>query len=476
MRRSLAIAVFLAVVLANAVLSGFETASADDLSISGNVWFDTNSDGVRQANENGNGTGVVLYGPGGTRSNTNADTQGNYTFAGLAAGEYVVEVPLTSFVQMVLVLGDEKSGPPFNQSVTLTDTPVQHVDFVFVNARLPMFIGLAFINAAPADFPKVRAFIDGADCTGPPGILPTDLDAATYQVSVLTAELKQDCGEDGDTVTFTINGLLANETALFQTVPPGTAPLQDGRGRLRLTFGPPFDVFWPSIDERDSAGNPVFDYDYTVVAMIDGKICATGLGRVWASIMVIVPSEVQEPGCGNEGAVVSFAVDGFATSVTRIWRSEPPSEGYEALPIKLVKSESAALAGPRFAYYWVDLPEMRSTHPLIDEVTQFVGAQVDGHSCGSARGVGPARVLVTVAPASLREGCGTPGATVELSQGTGSFATLAWQPGFHDAPAAPGIAQAGELVEPAPASTTVPGSSQIAPPSVGDAGLLSGAR
>ena len=88
MHRSLVIAAILSVVLANAVLSGFETASADDLSISGNVWFDTNSDGVRQANENGNGTGVVLYGPGGTRSNTKADTQGNYTFPGLAAGEF----------------------------------------------------------------------------------------------------------------------------------------------------------------------------------------------------------------------------------------------------------------------------------------------------------------------------------------------------------------------------------------------------
>ncbi|HEX5141500.1 MAG TPA: SdrD B-like domain-containing protein, partial [Dehalococcoidia bacterium] len=181
MHRSLVIAAILSVVLATAGLSGFETASADDLSISGTVWFDVNSDGQRQANESGNGTGVVLYGPGGTRSNTKADAQGNYTFSGLTAGEYVVEVPLTSFNQMVLVQGEEKSGPPFNQTVTLTDAPVQHVDFVFVNARLPMFTGLAFINAAPADFPKVRAFIDGADCTGPPGILPTDLDAATYQ-------------------------------------------------------------------------------------------------------------------------------------------------------------------------------------------------------------------------------------------------------------------------------------------------------
>jgi hypothetical protein len=267
-----------------------------------------------------------------------------------------------------------------------------------------------------------------------------------------------------------VNGLPANETASWEPVPPNVSRFYYEENRsLRLTVGPSFDVFWPRVEERDAVGEQVWGYGYTVAAMIDGQVCAIGLPRVWDSIMVIVPSETMRPGCGREGATVTFAIEGFAVSEAQVWSAKSQDE-YEELVLDLVKSETAALAGPKFAYYWVELPEMVPTHPLSDEVEQTVIATIDGEYCGQARGVGPKRVLVAVAPAELREGCGRPGATVALSQTDEPYATVTWQLGFHQGPAAPGIAQGGAL--PPEASTGAP-SQQILPPSVGDAGLAS---
>ena len=459
-----------------AVFTGRSAVAQEPLSISGTVWFDQNSDGVRQPGDIGVARReLFLAGPGGVTRQTQTDRDGHYAFSGVSAGTY--SVSMSEQTMTIQTSPEKRARPPYSRIVELSTVSVEGVDFGFGMAdRLTGFRGLAFINAAPADNPRVRAFVDGLDCTGPQQLIPPDLDHAFFWISVLSSALLPGCGDDGDVVTFTINGLAANETAMYTAVltrqegvsPPGQTPLQDERHSLNLTVGAPFAVFWPEVYEYDEVGHREFNYGHTVAAMIDGQVCAVGLSRVWASIMVIVPSETMKPGCGREGAIVTFAVEGFGMSETEVWSAKPqlPASD-EGLDLELVKSETAPLAGPRFAYYWIDLPAMVPTHPLFDEVEQIVIASIDGKYCGQARGVGPRRVLVAVAPAELREGCGRPGAQVAFSQTDEPYATATWQPGFHDGPAAPGIAQAGEL---APAREQAP-SQAISPPSVGDGGL-----
>jgi hypothetical protein len=448
------------------------------LSISGTVWFDQNSDGVRQPGDIGVARReLFLAGPGGVTRQTQTDRDGHYVFSGLSAGTY--SVSMSEQTLTIQTSPEKKARPPYTRTVELLTELVGGVDFGFgMPDRLTGFRGLAFINATPADNPRVRAFIDGLDCTGPQQLIPPDLDHAFFWISVLSSALLPGCGDDGDVVTFTINGLAANETAMYTAAltrqegvsPPGQTPLQDERYSLNLTVGVPFAVFWPEVYEYDEVGHREFTYGHTVAALIDGQVCADGVSRVWASILIIVPSETMKPGCGHEGAIVTFAVEGFSTTETRIWSTtpQPLSDNREGLDLDLVKSETAPLAGPRFAYYWIELPGMVPTHPLIDEVEQIVIATIDGKYCGQARGVGPRRVLVAVAPAELREGCGRPGATVALSQRDKPYATAVWQPGFHQGPAAPGIAQGGAL---APQPSDDSPSQQILPPSVGDGGL-----
>ena len=459
-----------AVVVLGGALRSSDAVAQEPLSISGTVWWDVNGDGIRQPNESGlSRLGVSLLGQGGVLASSLTDEQGGYSFGGLQPGLYAIRT--TEFFGMsIQTYPSRRLEPPFVRPVTVENKPVAGVNFGFYRiGREPAFMGLAFINAGPANNPKIRAFVGGLDCTLPGGILPTDLDPATYMVTVASSDLLAGCGQPGDVVSFTVNGLLANESAIWQPVPPNVSRFYYEENRsLRLTVGPSFDVFWPRVQERDGSGDPVFGYGYTVAAMIDGRVCAVGLPRVWDSIMVIVPSETMTPRCGREGATVSFAVDGFATSEMGVW-SEKPQDEYEELVLDLVKSETAALEGPKFAYYWIDLPAMVPTHPLFDEVEQIVIATIDGEYCGQGRGVGPRRVLVAVAPAELREGCGRPGAPVAFSQTNEPYATVTWQPGFHEGPAAPGIAQAGELA-PAPAEEQAP-SKAISPPSVGNGGL-----
>jgi hypothetical protein len=464
--------VVVAVLVVGAAGTPSEVVAQEPLSISGSVWSDQNSDGVRQPGDVGIiRRQVFLAGPLGVTRQTQTDRDGRYVFSDLAAGTYSISLSDQSLA--IQTSPEKRVRPPYTRTVELSTVSVAGVDFGFGMAdRLTGFSGLAFINAAPVDDPKVRAFINGQDCTGPQQLIPPDLDHAFFWISVLSSDLLPACGNDGDIVSFTVNGLNANETANYSSVPEGTGPLQDGRGRIRLTVGSSFALFSPRIVDQNEQGQPNVNYFHTVAAIIDDKVCAVGLSRVWASIMIIVPSETMKPGCGREGAVVSFAVEGFAVDATRIWSAKPESpvgDDDEGLVLDLVRSEQSPLVGPRFAYYWIALPEMVPTHPLFDEVEQIVTATIDGEYCGQARGVGPRRVLVAVAPAELREGCGRPGATVAFSQTDEPYATAPWQPGFHDGPAAPGIAQAGELA-PTPAEVRMP-SQDISPPSVGDSGM-----
>jgi hypothetical protein len=329
---------------------------------------------------------------------------------------------------------------------------------------IPQFLGMAWVDAMPADFPEVRAYIGGVDCTGTPGIMPTDMDSAAYSVTVFSEGLKPGCGEPGDTVTFTINDRTANETATWQPVLEGEAPVQAGRGQFDLTAGAPFAALYVSVEDVLSGGE-IWPVHALTVALIGDRVCGVGLHRVWGAILLPVPSAEQTPGCGEPGAQIRFAVNGFAIPETRAWK---PGRG-EQLKVRLEASPDTPTAGPAFAYYTFALPARPEDY--VGQPEQSVEAFVGGVSCGHARGLGPEAIVLAVAPAELARGCGREGAAVSFRVDGAVVGTAAWEPGFQAGPALGGAAGA----EAAPAPTTVTdaqaGGSRISPPDTGDGGL-----
>jgi len=436
-------------------------ASADHLSVSGELWQDLNADGLRQADEPGIGQWPVALRPAsGDDLEVRTDAEGRYTFGGLEAGGYRVEVEFYGQASPWLMTSPSLQHlPPFARSLSLTDVSLTGQDFgLHAPSGLPQFIGMAWIDAIPEDFPEVHAFIRAVDCTGPVGIMPPDLDTATYGLTVLSDALKPGCGDPGDTISFTIDGRTANETAAWQPVPEGEAPLQDGRGMLTLTAGPPFAYLYATAQKINAAGELEPLYGRTVVALIDGKVCGVGLHRVWGAVLLPLPSSTQAPGCGEAGAVVSFAVDGFAVPDTLLWR---PGE-HEGFTFTLDASPEAATAGPAFAYYTFEIAARPAGY--VGQPEQFIEAFIDGVPCGSAGGLGPASLVVAVAPEELLPGCGHDGATVSFKlNGADIAGPVAWEPGFHEGP--------DSSVGASSASPAVSGGNSITPPDTGDGGL-----
>jgi len=81
-----------------------------------------------------------------------------------------------------------------------------------------------------------------------------------------------------------------------------------------------FDIF-PWVNGQETA--------HDVTAKIGETTCATGvpgIGTVRLHFPLSVPSEEVVPGCGREGAVVTFFVDGRQAAQTAIWHSSGMSQ------------------------------------------------------------------------------------------------------------------------------------------------------
>jgi hypothetical protein len=413
-------AVVLAAVALIAVVAGGRTsvATAEGLSISGTVWFDDDADGAMEIGEPRLRSTLVLYGPGGIRVVARATERGEFVFRGLEAGEYTVSLDVRSsdgYASSVLSYPRRDVSPPYLQAVTLGSQSVINVNFgLALPDDSPYFSGLAWVNAAPAEG-NVRAFIDGVDCTGPAPIIPPDSAPNSYYISVLSSAWLEGCGDPGDVITFTIGGVPANETAAWQ--PTG----RDGFANdFSLTAGPPFAVFWPSVSEWEPGTAPREFHTPVVAAMIDGVVCATYSPSALGGDALIIKQQGTPGGCGYEGALVEFAVDGYAVEETARWH---PTTKYGELVLRLDR-KTAPTAGPRFAYYDLDFPALPESY--VGSREQFVEARIDETFCGSAGGEVPARIEIAVAPAELVPGCGKPGERVRFYYQGRRIGSLVW--------------------------------------------------
>jgi hypothetical protein len=437
-------AVVLAAVALIAVVAGGRTsvATAEGLSISGTAWWDEDGDGVRDTDERLSRLTVALFGPDGSRTTVRANDRGEYVFGGLAPGDYTLSTDTRQdgYTSFVMTYPRRDLVPPFMQGVTLTSQSLTGVDFGFTVPRdSATFSGQAWVNAAPAG--DVRALIDGVDCTAPAPIIPPDSAPNSYYIGVFSSQWLDGCGDPGDTVTFTVGGLPANETAPWHPSNTGF------RNDFELTVGPPFAAVYVAPFAAVSGAEPR-NLFAPVVALIDGKVC--GSGQAYRA-PITIPSRELVDGCGYPGALISFAVAGLLAQETLVWSGELREE----LRPTVVPAPGSPMAGPAFACFLLDLPAGAGA-------TGSIG----GTHCGSAASSGePGPAVVAVAPDQLDPGCGHEGAPVRIDvyeHGAvvaqvdalwfaGQFQHIEWA-------TSPSTAAAGA-------------SSSVTPPSVGDAGL-----
>lgn len=180
--------------------------------------------------------------------------------------------------------------------------------------------------------------------------------------------------------------------------PPGLTPI-NGPTATPVGPEPAFFNIIPWVNAHNTARE--------VTAFIGDTLCATGVpieppgGAL--SFFLSIPSEKTAHGCGYEGAVVTFFIDGQKADRTAIWRSGG-GVGLERLMIIII--------GPRFAL----LGGLLTTTLRLEE--QPIVPYVGGQPCGDARplrwiGGGPLYTYgVVVYSSEQQAGCGFEGAQI----------------------------------------------------------------
>jgi hypothetical protein len=152
---------------------------------------------------------------------------------------------------------------------------------------------------------------------------------------------------------------------------------------------------------------------HDVTAKIGETVCATGIpivAGVRPSFQVSVPSEEALPGCGYEGAVVTFFVDGQQAPQTAIWHSGGMSQTL------------TVVIGPPFALFGGEVGPRRLSPRQV--ILPYVG----NASCGHGRAGEPGDMYEAVVySAEQQAGCGVEGSqiTFKLLDAQGNVVAVA---------------------------------------------------
>lgn len=169
-----------------------------------------------------------------------------------------------------------------------------------------------------------------------------------------------------------------------------------------------------------------------VVAKMSGNTCATTESTLHEKSNVaqyaLRIDFRSPPGCGENGRIVEFFIDGERVPQTATW-----TYGYSFHQTLWVGPEFAAFSGP------IDCHTGDTCFGCtLDgcETLPVVEAFIDGKLCGSRRaahgGIVPAISLLVVRSAEDTPGCGRIGAEIRIKVGGRPADTvLEWRPGFH---------------------------------------------
>jgi hypothetical protein len=169
------------------------------------------------------------------------------------------------------------------------------------------------VYGVPEGGGEVRAFIGGADCTGPTeGILPPH--SATFHLAVIASDLDPACGDPGDVIRFEVGGLPANETAVWEDRAVPGRELGPNAIGLTLTVGPPFGYL--TLQSITPSGRTDTSEQGTVFAYVDGELCAENEGFGQGGSMIVLRSTEYPNGCGYSGATVVLVQGGVEVART----------------------------------------------------------------------------------------------------------------------------------------------------------------
>ena len=139
-----------------------------------------------------------------------------------------------------------------------------------------------------------------------------------------------------------------------------------------------------------------------------------------------VVSEQLKPGCGYEGATITFFVEGKQASQTATWHAG----SYQFLPL---------IAGPPFARRWGGFsgtPDLPILHYPYSEESSVLIPYIDGVTCGYndyfwCDGEGGCRYSAVIYSEQQRAGCGYEGAPImfKLVDGQGNVMATAAEKG-----------------------------------------------
>lgn len=169
---------------------------------------------------------------------------------------------------------------------TPTPTSVLTPTATSVPLEPALFIVVPWVNGQNTAHGNVTARIGETLCaTGVPLVLPGG-SRVDYSLSVPSQEAVPGCGYEGAVVTFFVDGRQAPQTAIWRSGGAG-----DPSRIINAIIGPPFAHFITISEEAE------FEPGRSLVPYIGGKACGYG---------GVVYSNELEPGCGVEGAEVTF--------------------------------------------------------------------------------------------------------------------------------------------------------------------------
>jgi hypothetical protein len=193
------------------------------VTVSGQVWHDANGNGRFDSGESTVAGIVVVSESFMGWQQTTTDEAGRYRFEGIIPGRSN---------QLGVLNSAGPAGPVWAPMWVMTTSPVRTTNInlrfaVSLSAQSNVYdIGLiagatqaSFRGTidipAPPPHPRVQAFVNGRDCSLPGGLVPP-ASVTGYSITVASATAIPGCGQNGDQVSFFVDGVKAHETAPWQ--------------------------------------------------------------------------------------------------------------------------------------------------------------------------------------------------------------------------------------------------------------------
>ena len=301
----------------------------------GSMFNDLNENGIRDPGEPGFFSPMLEYWGGDVVLRLEPDLEGN--FRSVEPADLYPELPYQPLEMTACIARPE---PPDGYRLTapppvpcgpdgcvtkVSDQLFQCQDFGFhlVDAQGAYFGGNVWRNATPVTPGSTIIARVGNTVCGQ-GFVWDAYWGTAYSVIVRSAQVRNGCGIDGAEVHFSLDGEEIPTVGRWHT----------GGQELDLVIGPSFAQFEGAVRQPLPLAGPC--PDELVQAYIGDVLCGEavavaaygGWDNPWFTLVVL--PEALRPGCGREGDIVRFTVDGRPALETAVW-----GEGIRPLSLTL---------------------------------------------------------------------------------------------------------------------------------------------